>query len=185
MTTNENTPAPALVAPALASEQTLTYKEVPIKLTRSETAGKGGKAGVAYWRLDLGQYVAAPGQQDTLCNTLDKLFTREGWLDLLQAKLDVNLKNSQLDTGKDTFTMEQKAQYAKDYINADFGKAARVGETAKLVNALQASNNAKTAMLGKIMALWEENQNPATSIERRVAIAAEIKALNSQVQSLG
>lgn len=204
--TTANTQTAAVTAPSQVNqtptadvvtikEHPVTYKDIAFRLTRHETQGKGDKAApVAYWGISPTQFDLPPvkdasgkdvpvSDDDQASHHVDMLASLVGWptiRDMAYAKVNTNLKASQCEQGKDVYTMDDKAKYAIDYIQADWGVNSKGGGAA--IKALKETNTRQGEVLAKLASAFTRMQK-ATPADA-AAIMAEIAILTAEASKL-
>lgn len=193
--TNQNTPA---------TTAKIEKNGFSFELRRDETKAKAGKEATCYWNLPTLATLAALTDMEraTLANagstaeqtaplyermiaSAGKLIGVDKIVEYIESKIDVVMRNAQLDAGKDVWSMDEKHKKAVAFIvDGDFGRnrqggigalAANLAAT-KQISALQAEIIAK--FQGVMAAMGKGDTAGAAALQ------AEVMALTSQMQAL-
>lgn len=175
----------------------ITKNGITFLLERKETAGRQGTDGTAYWDLPSGAklagltdeerklFIACAGEQagalaaamDRIISAYTTLLGREKVLEYIEARLTVAMRSSQLDQGKDAYSMDEKFSRAVDYIAADFGRN-RTGGISALTTKLSVAQQI-TRLQGELIAKYQSMV--AAPAADRDAIQQQIDAIMQQI----
>lgn len=181
-------------------------------LVRDETKAKAGKEAVCFYNVPAGSVLAgltddekklvvAAAEAEKLSaeqtsafgkilKSYETLLGVDKCVEFIAARLDVAMRAAQLESGKDTLTMETKLSKALDYIvKGDFGRNRQggiAGMATKLANAqgLAKRQNQLTkdmAMAGLAMATAKDDVSKAAAQQRMVELMGELEKLTAEL----
>jgi len=186
--TTNTTTTPSMTAPVIKTDTVV--REIPVVISRTEAAKREGKDGIAYWEINFSQFnVLLPDGKidyDATLLRIGKLYGSARLIDdIISSKVNANLKASQLDAGKDKFTMTEKADYALKYIDADFGATSRGGGgLAAAFKGLQDMQAKQQAITKQLLELGSKLFNPSISVEDKVNYQKQFEALQVEAMQL-
>jgi hypothetical protein len=170
-------------------------KGIDVKFVFTESKAKAGKEATQYWKVDMTQFVpdvdpklegdalaiARENARVDFYTAVEKLV---GGFDALvteiDSRLNVGVKASQLEQGKDIYDKVAKLGYATEYVNNDFGATSKVGGgLANAINNLKAEKAEMGALLSEMNAMF--GKYAAAPAKDKGAIMAEILKMQDRM----
>jgi hypothetical protein len=170
------------------------HNDVELSLVLRTTKAREGKVSLSYYDCDVealdviktstvdGKEVKATDETATMA-VWSKLFGFTALRDaLVGAKLSQNLKATQLDAGKDKYSLTEKLEYVRAYIDADFGAKSRggIGITNAMYKEMQTTLGNMAAVTKRLFELGQIMTDSKATLDDKVKAAAEMQVVMAE-----
>lgn len=175
--------------------KTITHNDIAVIIKRTETERvKAGKEAIAYWTVELAQFEDKatkdkdgkdiPAEPLVVWTTCDTLIGHDMMLSKLQSKLNQDLRASQMEEGKDVYTMDEKFTHLEAYIKGGFGSERTGGVTGAMYAALKTLDTQKSQILARLAQVATALFSPATPKDQLAKLQAELVELTGKAAAL-